>query len=205
MLAGSARAKPRGAELSRAVWCRERQAEPGRPPAAQCGLCGVAGLCVYQPLPRLLQNFYSLGPPGVCEGVGTFCCLRAPCSGDRGDLHPSPAGLSYPEPPHLPITPRSREGAPPKGPRGPGRPELPLAAADPPGTTLTWFLSPSPSTRGCRRRRRRCRRHHHRPRRRCRGFTKGAGRGGGTSGRHRPLGRRGWETKGKLPLLALRV
>lgn len=33
-----------------------------------------------------------------------------PCSGDRGDVHPSPARLSRPALPHLPIAPRSGEG-----------------------------------------------------------------------------------------------
>lgn len=72
---GSARAERRQADQGGAG---ERQAEPGWLPAAQRRSCCVAGLCVPPPLLRLPQNFYSLGPPGVSEGIGALGRLSAP-------------------------------------------------------------------------------------------------------------------------------
>lgn len=72
---GSARAEPRRADRGGAG---ERQAEPGWLPAAQRRSCCVAGLRVPPPLLRLPQNFYSLGPPGVSEGIGALGRLSAP-------------------------------------------------------------------------------------------------------------------------------
>ncbi|MEJ1277611.1 hypothetical protein NN561_008528 [Cricetulus griseus] len=60
------------------------------------------------------------------------------CSGDRGDVQPSPAaGLLRPALPHLPIAPGNREGGPPKGQRGRWHPEILFTVADRLGTTLS--------------------------------------------------------------------
>lgn len=70
-----------------------RQAEPGRPPAAPRRSCCVPGLRAPPPLPRLPQNFYSLGPPGCLKDSESSARSALPCGGDQGDVHLSPAGL----------------------------------------------------------------------------------------------------------------
>lgn len=199
---GSARAAPKRAELGGA---RERQAEPGRLPAAQRPSCYVAGLRLpptsAQAPAKLL---FSWAPPGCLKESEHSAGSALLCSsGNRADVHPSPAGLSRSAPPHLLITPRSDKGAPTEGPRGRQRPRTPsLTAADLPRATLTSSFSPDQAPAAA-------------------AATsavsaaaasqRGAGSGGGAGGGHRrgcaglgPQGRRGWETKGKLLLFAVR-
>lgn len=134
---GSARAAPKRAELGGAS---ERQAEPGRLPAAQRPSCCVVGLrlpTTFAQAPAKL--LFSWAPPGCLKESEHSAGSALPCSsGDLADVHPSPAGLSRSAPPHLLITPRSDEGAPAEGPRGRQRPRtLSLTAADLPRATLT--------------------------------------------------------------------
>lgn len=134
---GSARAAPKRAELGGAS---ERQAEPGRLPAAQRPSCCVVGLRLSPTFAQApAKLLFSWAPPGCLKESEHSAGSALPCSsGDLADVHPSPAGLSRSAPPHLLITPRSDEGAPAEGPRGRQRPRtLSLTAADLPRATLT--------------------------------------------------------------------
>lgn len=81
---------PSRAEPSRAARCR---GEAGRAcPQLRTHRCCVSRLGVSLSLPRRPQNFYCLGlPPGCVTKSQRSAVSTLACSGDRGDVQPSPA------------------------------------------------------------------------------------------------------------------
>ncbi|XP_004406128.1 PREDICTED: uncharacterized protein LOC101369328 [Odobenus rosmarus divergens] len=130
----------------RAERCRAEQGGTGERLAEPAGRLRLSADCAASPgsaypclCPGSRKTFILWGFPGCLKESERSAGSALPCRGDPGDVHPLPAGLSRPAPPHLLlISPQSGEGAPAEGPRGGQRPRIfPPTTVDSPGATLT--------------------------------------------------------------------
>lgn len=202
---GSARAEPSGAERSREVLGRERQAEPASRLRLSADCAASPGSAYPRLCPGSRQTFILWGSPGCLKESERSAGSALPCRGDRGDVHSLPAGLSRPAPHLLLIAPQGGDGASAERPRGRQRPpNFPAHRRRLARHNFNLISLAQSAHRSCR-------------------FAataavsaaasqRGAGRGGGPVHGHRrgcarrgPPCRRGRETKGKLPLFAVRA